>query len=187
MFNNAHKCNRSDPSGSPQEGPDDLGQRSGRRCRVGGGSGGQGPGPHRHRTRGRAGQDEAGGGEVQVRQVHRLQESRRQARPGHQGSLPSGFAPHDTLDTRHTHDTQHTTHTTNLYTTIADDWAGVDLYWDNVGGPTLDAVLLNLNDRARIIMCGQVRTHNTQHATPNTRLHHRTRTNTTLTRFLANG
>jgi NADPH-dependent curcumin reductase CurA len=37
---------------------------------------------------------------------------------------------------------------------------GVDLYWDNVGGPTLDAVLLNLNDRARIIMCGQISTYN---------------------------
>jgi NADPH-dependent curcumin reductase CurA len=45
---------------------------------------------------------------------------------------------------------------------------GVDLYWDNVGGPTLDAVLLNLNDRARVIMCGQVPCHSC-HAHAHTR------------------
>jgi NADPH-dependent curcumin reductase CurA len=37
---------------------------------------------------------------------------------------------------------------------------GVDLYWDNVGGPTLDAVLLNLNDHSRVVMCGQISSYN---------------------------
>ena len=33
---------------------------------------------------------------------------------------------------------------------------GVDVYFDNVGGPITDAVLANLNARARIAICGQV-------------------------------
>jgi NADPH-dependent curcumin reductase CurA len=33
---------------------------------------------------------------------------------------------------------------------------GVDVYFDNVGGPVTDAVLGNLNVRARIAICGQI-------------------------------
>jgi NADPH-dependent curcumin reductase CurA len=33
---------------------------------------------------------------------------------------------------------------------------GVDVYFDNVGGPITDAVLANLNVRARIAICGQI-------------------------------
>ena len=33
---------------------------------------------------------------------------------------------------------------------------GVDVYFDNVGGPVTDAVLSNLNARARIAICGQI-------------------------------
>ena len=33
---------------------------------------------------------------------------------------------------------------------------GVDVYFDNVGGPITDAVLANLNARARIAICGQI-------------------------------
>lgn len=33
---------------------------------------------------------------------------------------------------------------------------GVDLYFDNVGGPVLDAVLLNLAMHARIVICGGI-------------------------------
>jgi leukotriene B4 12-hydroxydehydrogenase/15-oxo-prostaglandin 13-reductase len=33
---------------------------------------------------------------------------------------------------------------------------GVDVYFDNVGGPVTDAVLANLNARARIAICGQI-------------------------------
>lgn len=34
--------------------------------------------------------------------------------------------------------------------------SGVDVYFDNVGGPITDAVLANLNARARIAICGQI-------------------------------
>jgi NADPH-dependent curcumin reductase CurA len=33
---------------------------------------------------------------------------------------------------------------------------GVDLYFDNVGGPTLDAALMNLRENARIVLCGRI-------------------------------
>jgi NADPH:quinone reductase len=33
---------------------------------------------------------------------------------------------------------------------------GVDVYFDNVGGPVTDAVLANLNVRARVAICGQI-------------------------------
>ena len=33
---------------------------------------------------------------------------------------------------------------------------GVDVYFDNVGGPVLDAVLENLAPKARIAICGQI-------------------------------
>ena len=37
---------------------------------------------------------------------------------------------------------------------------GVDVYFDNVGGPTLDAVLLQTNAFARIALCGQIAGYN---------------------------
>jgi NADPH-dependent curcumin reductase CurA len=33
---------------------------------------------------------------------------------------------------------------------------GVDLYFDNVGGPTLDAALANLRENARVVLCGRI-------------------------------
>jgi NADPH-dependent curcumin reductase len=33
---------------------------------------------------------------------------------------------------------------------------GVDLYFDNVGGPTLDAALLHLRPEARVVLCGRI-------------------------------
>lgn len=36
---------------------------------------------------------------------------------------------------------------------------GIDVYFDNVGGDTLDAVLQRLNDHARIAVCGQISTY----------------------------
>jgi NADPH-dependent curcumin reductase CurA len=33
---------------------------------------------------------------------------------------------------------------------------GVDLYFDNVGGPTLDAALANLREGARVVLCGRI-------------------------------
>ena len=36
----------------------------------------------------------------------------------------------------------------------------IDIYWDNVGGDTLDAVLENTNELARIIMCGAISGYN---------------------------
>ncbi|MEJ0019513.1 MAG: NADP-dependent oxidoreductase [Acetobacteraceae bacterium] len=33
---------------------------------------------------------------------------------------------------------------------------GIDLYFDNVGGPTLDAALLHLRDEARVVLCGRI-------------------------------
>jgi NADPH-dependent curcumin reductase len=33
---------------------------------------------------------------------------------------------------------------------------GVDLYFDNVGGPTLDAALLHLRAEARVVLCGRI-------------------------------
>ncbi|MFZ0489264.1 MAG: NADP-dependent oxidoreductase, partial [Salegentibacter sp.] len=37
---------------------------------------------------------------------------------------------------------------------------GIDIYFDNVGGETLDAVLMNINKNARIINCGAISTYN---------------------------
>ncbi len=37
---------------------------------------------------------------------------------------------------------------------------GVDIYWENVGGEMLDAVLMNLAERARIVFCGWISTYN---------------------------
>ena len=33
---------------------------------------------------------------------------------------------------------------------------GVDLYFDNVGGPTLDAALAHLREGARVVLCGRI-------------------------------
>ena len=37
---------------------------------------------------------------------------------------------------------------------------GVDIYWENVGGDMLDAVLMNLAERAHILFCGWIATYN---------------------------
>jgi NADPH-dependent curcumin reductase CurA len=37
---------------------------------------------------------------------------------------------------------------------------GVDVYFDNVGGPLLEIVLDNINEEARILLCGSVATYN---------------------------
>jgi NADPH-dependent curcumin reductase CurA len=37
---------------------------------------------------------------------------------------------------------------------------GVDVYFDNVGGPTLDALLLHMNNFSRIALCGQIAGYN---------------------------
>jgi len=37
---------------------------------------------------------------------------------------------------------------------------GVDVYYDNVGGPISDAVLANINFQSRIIICGQIALYN---------------------------
>jgi len=37
--------------------------------------------------------------------------------------------------------------------------AGIDIYFDNVGGEQLDAALLNMNQGGRVVICGMVRNH----------------------------
>lgn len=43
---------------------------------------------------------------------------------------------------------------------------GVDIFFDNVGGETLDAALLNLNAGARIVFCGSISTYNSPDPVP---------------------
>lgn len=43
---------------------------------------------------------------------------------------------------------------------------GVDIYYDNVGGATLDAALLNLAKGARVVFCGAISTYNAEGPVP---------------------
>lgn len=43
---------------------------------------------------------------------------------------------------------------------------GVDIFFDNVGGAILDATLLKINDRARIIFCGAISSYNATEPVP---------------------
>ncbi len=43
---------------------------------------------------------------------------------------------------------------------------GVDVYFDNVGGPILDQVLVRLNLRGRIVLCGAISTYNATEPRP---------------------
>jgi NADPH-dependent curcumin reductase CurA len=47
--------------------------------------------------------------------------------------------------------------------------AGIDLYFDNVGGPTLEAVLFRMNLHGRIICCGVVSQYDTGNPAPGPR------------------
>ena len=40
--------------------------------------------------------------------------------------------------------------------------AGIDIYFDNVGGAVLDAALMNINQHARIVFCGWISTYNAE-------------------------
>jgi NADPH-dependent curcumin reductase CurA len=42
----------------------------------------------------------------------------------------------------------------------------VDVYFDNTGGPILDAVLGRLADRARVVLCGAISSYNDHHKPP---------------------
>lgn len=46
---------------------------------------------------------------------------------------------------------------------------GVDVYFDNVGGPLLEAVLDHINEDARILLCGSVATYNATEPVPGPR------------------
>ena len=46
---------------------------------------------------------------------------------------------------------------------------GVDVYFDNVGGPLLETVLNHINDDARILLCGAVATYNATTPVPGPR------------------
>ena len=43
---------------------------------------------------------------------------------------------------------------------------GVDVYFDNVGGETLDAVLERVNEGARVAICGQISQYNLARSRP---------------------
>ncbi len=43
---------------------------------------------------------------------------------------------------------------------------GIDVYFDNVGGETLNQVLARINDHARIILCGAISQYDTDHPAP---------------------
>lgn len=46
---------------------------------------------------------------------------------------------------------------------------GIDVYFDNVGGPILETVLDQINEDARILLCGAVATYNSSEAPPGPR------------------
>jgi NADPH-dependent curcumin reductase len=50
---------------------------------------------------------------------------------------------------------------------------GVDVFFDNVGGETLDTVLLHLAPRARVVMCGAISVYNDMDHTPPLKNHNR--------------
>ncbi len=43
---------------------------------------------------------------------------------------------------------------------------GLDVYFDNVGGPILDAALANLAERARVVLCGGISGYNEEESPP---------------------
>lgn len=47
--------------------------------------------------------------------------------------------------------------------------AGIDVYFDNVGGDTLEAVIWNLNDHARVPLCGMISMYNDAELPPGPR------------------
>ncbi|KIJ38269.1 hypothetical protein M422DRAFT_33392 [Sphaerobolus stellatus SS14] len=51
--------------------------------------------------------------------------------------------------------------TTNVDAALS-KWGPIDVYWDNVGGPTLDAAILHCKVNARIIACGYITEYNGQ-------------------------
>ncbi|KAF9529019.1 NAD(P)-binding protein [Crepidotus variabilis] len=55
--------------------------------------------------------------------------------------------------------------TTNTAEVLAKE-GPVDIYWDNVGGETLDTASANANICARVIACGMISGYNNNHATP---------------------
>lgn len=51
--------------------------------------------------------------------------------------------------------------TDDMYTAISEACpGGVDIYFDNVGGPITDAVMANLSEHARVAICGQISLYN---------------------------
>lgn len=46
---------------------------------------------------------------------------------------------------------------------------GIDIYFDNVGGPLLDAALLNLRQHARVVLCGAISNYNAAEPVPGSR------------------
>jgi hypothetical protein len=50
--------------------------------------------------------------------------------------------------------------TENVREAVRDAVGGVDIYFDNVGGPVTDAVWPTLNDFARVVACGQISLYN---------------------------
>jgi len=43
---------------------------------------------------------------------------------------------------------------------------GIDVYWENVGGPMLEAVLNNINSHGRIVACGMISDYNAKEGHP---------------------
>lgn len=62
--------------------------------------------------------------------------------------LRDGLGLHDAIDYKAENDL-----TAAIRRTCPD---GIDVYFDNVGGPTLDAALANLRTGARVVLCGRI-------------------------------